>query len=238
MRYEGQPQPFNLSKRPQERWVGFLPLYHCYGQLYTILMATKLLVPIYVMKQFVYNDFLQAVQDFKITNLQVVPPILVMMSKRPETGNYDLSSVKDIFCGAAPLSKDLQNDISARFKCPIYQVWGMTEVTCCAIQMTRGGDDTGSVGMLYPNCECKLLDEDGKEVNVGQPGEIHIRGPNICLGYWKNNDATKDSISSDKWLKSGDVAVCDGKGYFWIIDRKKVRLQPLSLSCNSSNAYK
>jgi len=66
-----------------------------------------------------------------------------------------------------------------------------------------------------------LLDDDGNEVSEGRPGELHVRGPNICLGYWRNPHATKESISPDGWLKSGDVAIVKN-GWFWIVDRKKV----------------
>lgn len=221
MRYHGKP--FTKDTRTPERWIGFLPLYHAYGQLYTILMSTKLNIPVYIMKQFVYGDFLQAIQDYKITHLQVAPPILVMLSKRPETAKYDISSVTDVLCGAAPLSKELQNHVSKRFNLQINQGWGMTEVTCGAIHVPGGfHDDTGSVGMLDPNTESKLLDDDGKEVKLGEPGEMYIRGPQVCLRYWKNEKATEESISPDRWLRTGDVAVQDERGYFWIVDRKKV----------------
>ncbi|KAI8160090.1 putative sterigmatocystin biosynthesis monooxygenase stcW [Colletotrichum sp. SAR 10_70] len=90
MRYAEKPYAFEA--RPQERWVGFLPLYHAYGQLYVILMAVKLHVPVYIMKEFRYEDFLFAIGKYRITSLQVAPPILVMLSKRPETARYDLSS--------------------------------------------------------------------------------------------------------------------------------------------------
>jgi acyl-CoA synthetase (AMP-forming)/AMP-acid ligase II len=217
-----QEKPFTKDSHPPERWIGFLPLYHAYGQLYTILMSTKLRIPVYIMKQFVYSDFLQAIQNYKITHLQVAPPILVMLSKRPETAKYDLSSVTDVLCGAAPLSKELQNDVSRRFKVQINQGWGMTEVTCGALHVPGGvNDDTGSVGLLDPNCECKLMDDEGNEVKLGEPGEMYIRGPQVCLRYWKNEKATEESISADKWLRTGDVAVCDERGYFWIVDRKK-----------------
>lgn len=81
---------------------------------------------------------------------------------------------------------------------------------------------SGSVGQLDPNCECMLLDDDGKEVADGQPGELYVRGPNICLRYWRNPQATKETLSPDGWLRSGDVAVCRN-GWFWIVDRKKVQ---------------
>jgi long-subunit acyl-CoA synthetase (AMP-forming) len=224
MRYIAH-RPWPFESRPKERWIGFLPLYHAYGQLYTILMAVKLNVSVYIMTEFRYEDFLAAIGQYRITSLQVAPPILVMLSKRPETSRYDLSSVKEILCGAAPLSRELQNECRRRFNVQIYQGWGMTEVTCGALHVPGGiVDDSGSVGQLDPNCECRLVDDDGKEVEVGKPGELHIRGPNICMRYWRNEKATRESLDGNGWLKTGDIAVCDDKGYFWIVDRKKVCL--------------
>jgi acyl-CoA synthetase (AMP-forming)/AMP-acid ligase II len=220
MRYAHKPYPFEA--RPQERWVGFLPLYHAYGQLYTILMAIRLAVPVYVMREFRYEEFLAVIGRYRITSLQIAPPILVMLSKRPETSRFDLSSVKDVLCGAAPLSRELQNECQRRFNMQINQGWGMTEVTCGALHVPGGiKDDSGSVGRLDPNCECMLVDEDGKEVVTGQPGEMIVKGPNVCLGYWGNEEATKECLSEDGWLKTGDIAVCNDQGYFWIVDRKK-----------------
>lgn len=215
-------KPYAFKDRPQERWVGFLPLYHAYGQLYTILMAIKLRVPIYIMTEFRYEEFLFNIGKFQITSLQIAPPILVMLSKRHETQRYDLRSVRDVLCGAAPLSRELQNECQRRFNMQINQGWGMTEVTCGAIHVPGGiKDNSGSVGRLDPNCECRLVDEDGKEVKLGEPGELHVRGPNVCLGYWRNEEATKECLTPDGWLKTGDIAVCNKEGYFWIVDRKK-----------------
>ncbi|PSN65025.1 acetyl-CoA synthetase-like protein [Corynespora cassiicola Philippines] len=214
-------KPWDARTRPREVWLGFLPLYHAYGQLYTNCMAQKLQIPVYIMRQFAYEEFLRAVQDYRVTHLQVAPPIMVMLSKRPETARYDLSSVTDILCGAAPLSRELQNEIGGRLGCEILQGWGMTEVTCGAIVMPGGTvDDSGSVGELLPNCECMLLDDDGREVPEDTPGELYVRGPNICLGYWRNPRATQEALSPDGWLRTGDVAVVRGNR-FWIVDRKK-----------------
>ena len=218
--------PYTPETRPVERWNAFLPLYHAYGQLYTCIMAPKLDVKVYVMKKFEYAAFLRVIERHQITNLQVAPPILVMLGRRPETAKYNLSSLKGILCGAAPLSRELQNEVASRFNVQINQGWGMTEVTCGALHVPGGlNDDTGSVGLLDPNCEAKLLDDDGKEVKAGEPGEIFVRGPNVCLGYWRNEQATADSIDKDGWLKTGDIAVVDKRGMFYIVDRKKVRLE-------------
>lgn len=133
--------PYGEKDHPPERWLGFLPLYHAYGQLWCMVMAIKLNIPIYVMKQFNFVPFLENIQKYKITHLQTAPPILVMLSKRPETSKYDISSVKHILCGAAPLSRELQNDITKRFNIRVTQGWGMTEVTCGAMHVPFSKDD-------------------------------------------------------------------------------------------------
>ncbi|KAI1967118.1 hypothetical protein LOZ58_000613 [Ophidiomyces ophidiicola] len=207
--------------RPQERFIGLLPLYHAYGQLFTISMVVTLNIPVYVMKEFSYEAYLRHIQTYRITNLQIAPPILLMLIKRPETVNYDLSSVTDALCGAAPVSKEAQNEASQKFNFPIGQGWGMTETTCAAMSVLGGmRDDTGSVGQLIPNTEAKLINDDGCEVGENETGELYIRGPQVCLGYWKNEEATTETISKNGWLKTGDIAVVRN-GRFWIVDRKK-----------------
>ncbi|KAL5340908.1 hypothetical protein BJX70DRAFT_406651 [Aspergillus crustosus] len=232
MRDQGLPHAVVPASRPEERWIGFLPLYHAYGQLYACIMAPKLTTPVYIMKKFVFEDFLSTIQTYQITNLQVAPPILIMLDKRPETSRYDLSSVKNILCGAAPLSQDLQNRIQSRFNINIVQGWGMTEVTCGAIHVPGGHyNESGSVGLLDPNCEAKLLDEDVETVPPGEPGELYIRGPNICLGYWRNEAATKASFDRQGWLQTGDVMVVRDN-WFWVVDRKKelIKVNALQVS--------
>ncbi|KAL4868294.1 hypothetical protein BDV12DRAFT_185981 [Aspergillus spectabilis] len=232
MRDQGLPHAVVPASRPEERWVGFLPLYHAYGQLYACIMAPKLSFSVYIMKKFVYEDFLATIQIYRITHLQVAPPILIMLDKRPETSRYDLSSVKNILCGAAPLSPDLQNRIQSRFQINVVQRWGMTEVTCGAIHVPGGlYDKSGSVGLLDPNCDAKLLDEDGNPVTPGEAGELYVRGPNICLGYWRNEEATKASLDSDGWLQTGDIIIVRDD-WFWVVDRKKelIKVNALQVS--------
>ncbi|USW55490.1 Putative AMP-dependent synthetase/ligase, AMP-binding, AMP-binding enzyme domain, ANL [Septoria linicola] len=210
----------NGDKVQNERWLGFLPLYHAYGQMYAVMMACKFQVPIYIMRQFIYEDFLRAIQDYKITDLQVAPPVLVMMAKRPETQKYNLQSINSVLCGGAPLGKDLQNEIARKFNCIVKQGWGMTEVTCGSILQYESSDN-GNVGKLIPNNKMRLVDDNDREVGFDTPGEILIQAPNVMLGYWRNEAATKDSLTSDGWLKTGDVAVINKDGYIWIVDRKK-----------------
>jgi acyl-CoA synthetase (AMP-forming)/AMP-acid ligase II len=212
----------NPSSRPEERWLGFLPLYHAYGQLWSVVSAAKTLSPCFFMRSFSYPSFLGHIQNHRITHIQTAPPVLVMLAKRPETSSYDLSSLQNILCGAAPLSKELQNEVSSKLDLKVVQTWGMTEVTCSCLHVPGGVDDrSGSVGFIDPNARIKLIDDEGKEVGVGERGEIHVQGPNVCLGYWRNEAATKDTFDEEGYLKTGDIAVRDEQGRFWIVDRKK-----------------
>jgi 4-coumarate--CoA ligase len=216
-------QPYERREdAPPERWLGFLPLYHAYGQLWSIVAAAASLTPCYFMRAFNYRQWLGHIQNHKITHIQTAPPILVMLAKRPETQEYDISSLVNILCGAAPLSKELQNDVSSKCNLKVVQTWGMTEVTCSCLHVPGGRDDrSGSVGLIDPNSEIKLVDDDGKEVSIGERGEILVRGPNVTLGYWRNEQATKDSFDVEGFLRTGDIAIRDKDDWYWIVDRKK-----------------
>ena len=220
-KYEGTQ--YSADNPGPERWLAFLPLYHAYSQLWTINIACRLKVPVYVMAKFVYEEFLKCIQQYKITTLQSVPPVIVMLSKRPETSKYDISSLRQILCGAAPLKSELQNEVCKRFNVNIVQAWGMTETTCAGIMMPGTiQDKTGSIGYLLPNTEAMLIDDDGKEVTKdGEPGEVWLRGPQMLLGYWRNEQATRESKTADGWFKTGDVGVCKEGKKWWIVDRKK-----------------
>ncbi|KAK4944500.1 hypothetical protein LTR10_016174 [Elasticomyces elasticus] len=205
-----------------ERWLAFLPLYHAYSQLFTINIALKLRISaVYIMSKFIFENYLKYIQRFKITTVQLVPPVLVMMAKRSETARYDISSTKHILSGAAPLSSDLQNEVMTRFGMVVCQGWGMTETTCSGI-MTPGTtkDLSGSIGFLLPNTEARLVQENGDETVHGEAGELWLRGPQIMLEYWRNNPATLETKTTDGWFKTGDVAATEG-GKWWIVDRKK-----------------
>ncbi|KAL8715190.1 MAG: hypothetical protein Q9220_001148 [cf. Caloplaca sp. 1 TL-2023] len=190
---------------PSERWIA----------------CPKMGIPVYLMKQFNFEDMLWTIQTHKVTRLQIAPPVMVLLGKRPETSRYDLKSLRDITCGAAPLSGELQLEVSRMLNVPIKQGWGMTEATCGGINSAGSGQaNVGSVGSLFPNLRGQLVDDDGHEVPVGQPGELWLQGPNVTLGYWKNEKATKETITPDGWLKTGDVAVMRND-CLYIVDRKK-----------------
>ncbi|KAK5051345.1 hypothetical protein LTR84_002997 [Exophiala bonariae] len=219
---------------PSEKWAGFLPLYHAYGQCYAILIATINQIPILIISKFDFVDYLRIIQVHKITRLQIVPPIMIMLAKRPETSGYDLSSVKEILCGAAPLSRELEARVSKKFNVRITQGWGMTETTCAATGVPYYENHrTGSVGILMPNTEVKLVTDDGQYAAIGESGELYVRGPQIAIGYWRNEQATLDTFDPvGGWLRTGDVAVVSTEGWMSITDRKKelIKVQALQVA--------
>lgn len=210
------------TPREQEIWLSMLPMYHAFSQLWTINVAAKNGIPVYVMERFVFEDFLKYLERYHVTALQTVPPVVVMLSKRPEVSKYDLSSIEYILCGAAPLSKDVQNDVMKRLGCVIVQGWGMTETTALAIIIPGSKVDfTGSIGMCVPNTEAKLINETGQEIAGNETaGELLVRGPQIMKEYWGNVKATKESLDDGNWLHTGDIAIRRGDN-FWIVDRIK-----------------
>jgi 4-coumarate--CoA ligase len=116
------------SKTPREKeiWLSMLPMYHAFSQLWTINVAAKNGIPVYVMEKFTLEDFLRYIERYKVTALQTVPPVVVMLSKREEVKRYDLSSIEYILCGAAPLKKEVQNDVMRKLGCVIVQGWGVS----------------------------------------------------------------------------------------------------------------
>ncbi|RVX67124.1 hypothetical protein B0A52_08367 [Exophiala mesophila] len=223
------PRFQKMDERGQARSLCALPMYHGLGLVIYTMIAPKRRMSVYLMKKFDGRKMLEYIQRFKITELVFVPPILGWMAKNPlsRSGTVDLSSVQRVLCGAAPLSASVSADFESLWEnrqVNVKQAWGMSEFPCVAL----GWDDrqtstAASVGELLANCEAKLVNEDNEtEIKSrGERGELWVRGPNVMKGYWRNPKATKDTITSDGWLKSGDIAYVDETNKFYIVDRKK-----------------
>ncbi|KNG89263.1 4-coumarate-CoA ligase [Aspergillus nomiae NRRL 13137] len=197
------------------KWLCLLPMYHAMAQNMFMSIALMRGVPVYIMDKYDFVKFLQAIERFRISDLTLVPPIVVSMVKRPETKQHDLSSVETIFCGAAPLGREISEKAEA---------CGRRERTTSIVMAWHPLDwsDSACVGELVPNCEAKVMAEDEvTELGRNQRGELWVRGPNVMKGYWRNPTATRDTLTTDGWLKSGDIGYVDNQGKWYIVDRKK-----------------
>ncbi|KAJ5901954.1 hypothetical protein N7495_002482 [Penicillium taxi] len=215
------------ERRLRSSWLCFLPMYHAMAQSVYIACAVWRGTPVYIMPRFDFLKVLEYVQKFRITNLLLVPPIVVMFAKDPAVKKFDLSSVESVDSGAAPLGREVCMEVEKLWppgKINIKQGWGMTEATCSIL----GWDPTetslsASVGELNANCEAKIMSEDGSTEILGknQRGELWVRSQNIMKGYWQNPEATRQTKTKDGWLKTGDIAYVDDEGRFHVVDRIK-----------------
>ncbi len=201
-----------------------LPLFHIYGLVVVLNMGLHLGSTIVIMPRFDLEQFLELIQKYRVTLSHIVPPIVLKLARDPMIDNYDLSSLKMIFSGAAPLGADLSTECVKRIGCGIRQGYGMTETS--PVTHSSPADPSkmkfGSVGTAAPNTEVKLVDPaTGAELGTNQEGEVCVRGPQIMKGYLNNPEATARTIDADNWLHTGDIGYADEDGHFFIVDRVK-----------------
>ncbi|KAF2269833.1 4-coumarate-CoA ligase-like protein [Lojkania enalia] len=223
----GSLSPDYAEQVKRQRHLCFLPMYHAMAQAIFCVNSMKQRIPVYMMPKFDFLEMLQCIQKFRITDLTLVPPVVVAMAKHPASRKFDLSSVERVGSGAAPLGREVCVELEKLWpdgRVNVKQGWGMTELTCAAtIFPPTALSLSFSVGELVPNCEAKIvLDDEGKlEAPQGERGEIWVKGPNVMKGYWNKPQATRETRTEDGWLKTGDVAYVDKENNFFIVDRKK-----------------
>lgn len=176
-----------------------------------------------VMPKFDLEDFCRFIQDLKVTFAYVVPPIVLLLSKHPLVDKYDLSSIRMMNSGAAPLTRELVDAVYERLKIPVKQGYGLSETS--PTTHTQPWEDwnktIGSVGKLLPYQTAKYMSPDEKEMPVGEVGELWIKGPNVFKGYLNNPEGTAHALTKDGYFKTGDVGYQDKDGNFYITDRVK-----------------
>jgi len=216
-----------MPAKPGDRILAVLPFFHIYGL--TALMNAPLRqgATVVVLPRFDLEGYLTAIQDHRITDLFVAPPIVLALAKHPLVAQYDLSSLRHIVSAAAPLDAQLAAACSRRLNLPpVGQAYGMTELSpgthVVPLDAMRDAP-AGTVGRLIPGTEMRLvsLDDPGKDLGAGEAGEILIRGPQVMKGYLGRPDATAAMIDPDGWLHTGDVGHVDTDGWLFIVDRVK-----------------
>ena len=211
-----------LDYEGDEAGLAALPFFHIYGMqvLMNGLIANG--VRVVTMPRFDMGDALGLVQSEKITRFFAVPPMVLGLAKVPDVDNYDLSSLKQIFSGAAPLGAELAQEAAARVGCEVVQGYGMTELSPVTHSTVEGHSRPGTSGVAISNVECRIVDpESGEDQPAGERGELWVRGPMVMAGYLNNEEATAATIDSDGWLHTGDVAIIDEHGHYSIVDRIK-----------------
>jgi len=191
-----------------------------------VLMNTGLRagVTIVTMPRFDLEEFIRLHQEYGVTRSFVAPPIVVALAKHPLVDKYDLSELKSVFSGAAPMDASLERACSERLGCEVIQGWGLTETSPVVTTNynTPGGPRPGSVGVPLPNTEMRVVDPaTGADVSRGETGELLVRGPQVMKGYLNAPEATAAMLDPDGWLHTGDLGMVDEQGYVFIVDRVK-----------------
>ena len=152
----------------------------------------------------------------------MAPPMVVALAKHPLVDEYDLSSLRMVFSGAAPLSAELAAEAGTRLDCEVVQGYGMTELSPVTHATPSGDFVPGSVGVTVPNTELRIVDvETGADLGVDRDGEVWVRGPQVMKGYLNNPEATASTVDNDGWLHTGDIGHVDDNGHLFVVDRLK-----------------
>ncbi|OZJ06190.1 hypothetical protein BZG36_01006 [Bifiguratus adelaidae] len=230
---------FGSARKEQddEVRIGFLPFYHIYGLNNVLTGSTVTGAPVVIMPKFDLEHFLTCIERYKVTMANVVPPVALLLAKHPIVSRFNLSSLRMLSCGAAPLSRELAEDIYNRLGVPIKQGYGMTETTSTTHSLRNDEwRKYGSIGKMVPNLEAKVVDSEGRELGPDEEGELLLRGPSImkvrvikllylayaCLkGYFKNDNANRGVFDKDGFMSTGDIVKFDREGFFYVTDRVK-----------------
>jgi acyl-CoA synthetase (AMP-forming)/AMP-acid ligase II len=212
------------SLEEQDRVMAVLPFFHIYGMQVVLNLALWRGATLVTMPKFDLEPFLAALERYRITRAFVVPPLVLALAKHPAVDGYDLSSLRGMMSGAAPLDAALETACVRRVGCRLIQGYGLTE----ASPVTHANPDDpgkikpGTVGPLLPGTECRIVDAaTGADLDVAKDGELLIRGPQVMRGYLNNPEATAATLDAGGWLHTGDIGHVDADGYFTIVDRLK-----------------
>ena len=204
--------------------IGVLPLFHIYGL--SVIMNCGLTVgaTVVTLPRFDLESFLRTLERYAVTFAFIAPPIVLALAKDGAVDRYDLSRLRAILSGTAPLGTDLTAACRERLGCPVLQGYGLTEAS--PVTHVSPADPArivpGSAGALLPNTEAMIVDPaSGEALAPDEQGEIWVRGPQVMKGYLDRPEATAAMLDADGWLRTGDIGCADAEGNFYVVDRLK-----------------
>ncbi|KAJ2547864.1 hypothetical protein EV175_005050 [Coemansia sp. RSA 1933] len=210
------------SKQGYETFLGLAPFCHAYGLSYVLHSSVSLGGKIVIMPSYSFDKFLATVAAYRITFGYLVPPIVCALSKDPRVDAHDLSSMHTVLSGGAALSPALIETTEERLSgVRVVQGYGMTEMSPAITMLSTCHRNPYSIGILLPNCEAKVVDDQNNEIDPTECGELCFKGPNVMPRYLNNQTATDQIFDSDGFLHTGDIGHTDAQGFFYITDRKK-----------------
>jgi long-chain acyl-CoA synthetase len=175
--------------------------------------------------------FIKELRHAQFTALIGVNTLFAALLDAPDIGTIDSTAMKVVVAGAMPLKRTVAERWHRLFGVPIVEGYGLTEASpiVCANRLDNK-TYTGSIGLPLPSTEVALLDEDGRELPLGEIGEICVRGPQVMKGYWNMPEETERAFTADGWLRTGDMGFMNEHGYVKLLDRKKDMIKVSGLS--------
>ena len=201
--------------------LGVAPFFHAMGGNLILPCSLRAGATLVTMPRFDLEAFLGLIQEHRVTFTIVAPPIVLALAGHPLVDRYDLSSLRIVGCGAAPLGAEVEQRCTDRLGCVVIQGFGMTEGTCTFAIVPQEAPRHGSAGRLLGGTEARIVDPDGRDLGPGRTGELWLRGPQVMRGYRNQPQATARTVGPDGWLRTGDLCYVDDDGYLFVVDRLK-----------------
>jgi len=204
-----------------------VPFYHCFGMVLGNLACTShgstMVIPA---EAFDPVAVMECVQEEKCTSLYGVPTMFIGELDHPRFSEFDFSSLRTGIMAGAPCPVEVMKKVKSTMHMPeVTIMYGMTETSPVSTQSAIGDPlekQVGTVGRVYPHVEIKIVDQaSGEILPRGEPGELCTRGYSVMLGYWNNEEATRQAIDAARWMHTGDLAEMDEEGYVKIVGRLK-----------------
>jgi long-chain acyl-CoA synthetase len=199
-----------------------LPLFHVFGMTCAMNAAIAAGAGLSLIARFDPSKAIERIRRDRVTVLEAVPTMYTaLLSVADQFSSDATASLRTCVSGGAALPVAVLNDFEKTFDAIILEGYGLSETSPAATFNHPDAERRpGSIGTPIEGVQLRLVDEGGNEVPSGSPGEIQVKGPNVMKGYWNLPEATEASIK-DGWFSTGDIAVVDEDGYYWIVDRKK-----------------
>ena len=208
---------------PDDTVVSALPCPHVYANVLMtgmMMFGTRLILH----KIFEVDTIFESIKANKATIFDGVPTMYMFMLNSPNLKNADLSSLNRCYVGGQTMPVATMTAVEREFKVPLIELWGMTEIAGLGATFPLFGPNKhGSIGCAIPYCDLKIVDVNdcSKQMNIGEVGELMVKGPITMMGYFGDDKKTQETLEPDGWLHSGDLAKMDRDGCVYIVDRKK-----------------
>ncbi|MGY0691949.1 long-chain-fatty-acid--CoA ligase [Virgibacillus sp. FSP13] len=197
------------------------PLYHVYAMTSAMNLGIYMGANILLIEKFRIDEVMKLVKDYQPTFFPGVPQMYNAFINYPDAEMYGLDSLKVCSSGSAPLPIEVHRRFEAITGTKILEGYGMSETSPTTHRTPITGEvKVGSIGIPVPETDCRIIDQEQHEMGTNSVGELLIKGPQVMKGYWNNQTTTNQALQNG-WLHTGDLAMMDEDGYFYIVGRKK-----------------